>query len=217
MNAQESLQANYLKKRSQMLKTGASERAVDRLFSTGARKFQARGNVGAQHSSAPPTGCGPWGAVSKGAGISNPNCPPMIPKCECQIMSENTVGTTGLLAGGAANLPLGFSSGDCASFQPFYLTMIAFQISGTDNDQIANCDPCPFLLIDSQTGRTANLRKGGNVSDGLNSFLMGDQREIPCVDWMAWTSQTNMQLTMTLAGITTFATHVFISFWGSCA
>ncbi len=213
------------RQRAAMLKVGLGGRAIDKFeVGAGARRRYGRGGVvGATHSSAytaggsscPPNTPGPGQVPTfPGAGLDG-NCPEVVPRCECQLLAQNSLGATPGAVVAGTTVTYAVDSGDIALFQAFEMNLIAFPASATDDELTSDCTPCPVLLTASRTGNTDNMRKTGTIQDGIASDLIGVEHPMTCLDWLPWTSQNNMTLSLDMFGVNNANVHFFTLFTGS--
>lgn len=142
-------------------------------------------------------------------------CKPTPPRCDCHVIGSNTLGTTGALSNGLDTLTL--DSGDADFFIPYYMSIAAFELHTTTSTLIINPGtPLMVLMIDSKSGQEPNMRRASSTDQtfGVWSLIYGFEKEIECVDWRKFGSQTNQNLTLTFFNPNTVAVHIFVNLWG---
>lgn len=150
-----------------------------------------------------------------GHGRTVQECPITPARCDCHVLGFNTLNSAGIASGAIGTLVTG--SGDASAFDPFYIAMFAF--ARTNDTTVANSNILLGLLMDSQSGRNPNMRAGSgtDIAVGIPTLIYGDQKEVECTDWAAFSSTGQQNLTLTLnmpvTGLAN-ASHFFCVLWG---
>lgn len=144
------------------------------------------------------------------------NCDSEQP-CGVNVIGSNTLGTDGIPP--REVVPLNVTAGDATKFATKAIYFEALPYSDTDAVDVAalpaSRDTMPVILVDALVGRISQLRRGGAPDVGLPQGAYANKKELVPVDWAAFTSTTehNLSLLFYNPNVNT-PLHVFVALWG---
>ena len=144
------------------------------------------------------------------------NCESEQP-CGVNVIGSNTLGTDGIPP--REVVPLNVTAGDATKFATKAIYFEALPYSDADTIDVAllppSRDTMPVILVDALVGRISQLRRGGAPDVGLPQGAYANKKELVPVDWAAFTSTTehNLSLLFYNPNVNT-PVHVFTALWG---
>jgi len=144
------------------------------------------------------------------------NCDTEQP-CGVNVIGSNTLGTEGIPPGEV--VPLNVTAGDATRFETKAMYFEALPYGDPDLIDLTALPPSrstmPIILVDALVGRISQLRRGGAPDVGLPQGAYSNTKELVPVDWAAFTSTTEHNLSLLFYNPNRDVTlHAFVALWG---